>query len=238
MSTAFSGSANVWDFGSAGLGAVGGIVGGLLSSRSAKKQMKAQIALAREQMSFQERMSNTAHQREVADLKAAGLNPVLSANNGATSPAGSMPVLGDAPEQQGINTALSFGHLRNETALRNSQQDLMSSQTRHTDENYMFTRSQREQYEEFNPLIQRAQIQNIMSNTARNIADIRNSTDIARAQVANYNANTASALIGNRYNSKGADFYDTKYGRFVYGLGETVGAFGRLLGGGLPNFRK
>lgn len=45
---------------------------------------------AQKQMEFQERLSSSAHQREVKDLQAAGLNPILSANSGATTPNGAM----------------------------------------------------------------------------------------------------------------------------------------------------
>lgn len=40
------------------------------------------------QMDFQAYMSNTSHQREVKDLLSAGLNPILSANGGASTPSG------------------------------------------------------------------------------------------------------------------------------------------------------
>lgn len=81
--------------------AAGNIFGSLMGRKGQQDTNAANAQQAQAQMDFQERMSNTAHQREVKDLIAAGLNPALAYhNNGASAPPGASATMGNV-EQAG-----------------------------------------------------------------------------------------------------------------------------------------
>lgn len=70
----------MWD------GIIGGALGLIGQERANHANAKAVAEANATQMAFQERMSSTAHQREVQDLRAAGLNPMLSGMGGSGAP--------------------------------------------------------------------------------------------------------------------------------------------------------
>lgn len=89
------------------------IVGGFLGNRGQRAANAANAQLAHNQMQFQERMSRTAYQRQVEDMKAAGINPMLSAKmGGASTPSGQTAVMQNTAKA-GIEGAMMVANLKN-----------------------------------------------------------------------------------------------------------------------------
>lgn len=92
----------MWGEAAAQLG--GSLIGGITTAVGQHQANIENRKEAERNRQFQERMSSTAHQRATADLRKAGLNPILSANSAASTPAGSTYTSSNALE--GIGTGV------------------------------------------------------------------------------------------------------------------------------------
>lgn len=118
--------------GSGALSAAGSMYGGFLASEGQNSANAMNWLIAKENRDFEERMSNTAHQREIVDLKAAGLNPILSVNKGASVPNPQIATMQNAGQYlgQGITNAskVPLDMLQLKTSLENTKsQTLVNS---------------------------------------------------------------------------------------------------------------
>lgn len=114
------------------------VIGGWMAGRGARRQRRWDAQQAQIARDWQERMSNTAVQRRMADMAAAGVNPVLAARFDATTPPGAM-----AHSAPNIGGAAVSG-AQNATQIKTMQESLkiLRSQRENIDQDTQLKRDQ------------------------------------------------------------------------------------------------
>lgn len=141
--------------------AIGTVLSGLFNSKEAQKNRD-----------WQEQMSSTAHQREVADLRRAGLNPILSATggSGASSPAGGQATMQPIDFSSGKQANIASRAQKSQESLNYKQGNNIDQDT----SNKIITGG-----------VLNEQILNTQANTAKVYQDIENSKTLTNAQALN-----------------------------------------------------
>jgi len=129
---------------SANTGLVGDLIGAGTSILTNYQNVEAQKGENAKNRAWQQNMSNTAYQRAVADMKLAGLNPMVmygSGGSGASTPAGSSTMamrqnpfagLGDAMRKS-ASTALETKRLDKDLAVADETIKSIQAQTKKSD---------------------------------------------------------------------------------------------------------
>lgn len=101
------------------IGAAVGVLGAEASAHGVSEQNRLNAGMVQQQEDFQKEMSSTAYQRATADMKAAGINPMLAyMQGGASSPAGSIAGM-QSPTTAAAGSAANTANMIQEYKMQN-----------------------------------------------------------------------------------------------------------------------